>query len=58
MAKIVEAFHKVFSDLGQALDHVDDTIYPGADGSCTAPGNLRRGSAGMQTTYQSAMYEP
>lgn len=32
MARIVEAFHKVFGNLGQALDHADDAIYPGADG--------------------------
>ena len=38
MAKIVEAFHKVFSDLGQALDHVDDKIYPGADGALYGAG--------------------
>jgi dTDP-4-amino-4,6-dideoxygalactose transaminase len=32
MKKIVEAFHKVFGNLGQVLDHADDPIYPGADG--------------------------
>ncbi len=32
MDRIVEAFHKVFANLGQALDHADDAIYPGADG--------------------------
>lgn len=32
MDKFVEAFHKVFDNLSQALDHVDDAIYPGADG--------------------------
>jgi dTDP-4-amino-4,6-dideoxygalactose transaminase len=32
MEKIVEVFHKVFGNLGQALDHADDAIYPGADG--------------------------
>ncbi len=32
MKKFVEAFHKVFHNLGQALDHADDPIYPGADG--------------------------
>jgi dTDP-4-amino-4,6-dideoxygalactose transaminase len=32
MEKFVEAFHKVFSNLGQALGHADDAIYPGADG--------------------------
>jgi dTDP-4-amino-4,6-dideoxygalactose transaminase len=32
MQKIVEAFHKVFGNLGLALEHADDPIYPGADG--------------------------
>jgi len=32
MKKIVTAFHKVFGNLGQVLYHVDDAIYPGADG--------------------------
>lgn len=32
MKKIVQAFHKVFANLGQALDHADDPIYPAADG--------------------------
>ncbi len=32
MKKMVEAFHKVFGNLGQVLDHSDDPIYPGADG--------------------------
>jgi dTDP-4-amino-4,6-dideoxygalactose transaminase len=32
MDKILDAFHKVFGNLGEALDHVDDAIYPGADG--------------------------
>jgi perosamine synthetase len=32
MKKIVEAFDKVFDNLGEALDHADDSIYPGADG--------------------------
>ncbi len=32
MKKIVEAFHKVFDNLGEVLDHADDPIYPGADG--------------------------
>jgi perosamine synthetase len=36
--KIVEAFHKVFDNLGQALDHVDDPIYPGADGKLYGAG--------------------
>lgn len=30
--KIVAAFHKVFRNLGQALDHADDDIQPGFDG--------------------------
>ncbi len=33
MAKIVEAFHKVFANLEAALAHADDEIYPGADGA-------------------------
>jgi perosamine synthetase len=32
MDKIVAAFHKVFSNLDEAIAHVDDPIYPGADG--------------------------
>ncbi len=32
MSRLVEAFAKVFANLGQALDHADDPIYPGADG--------------------------
>jgi perosamine synthetase len=32
MDKIVAAFQKVFANLGEALDHADDAIYPGADG--------------------------
>jgi perosamine synthetase len=32
MDKIVAAFNKVFANLGEALDHADDAIYPGADG--------------------------
>lgn len=32
MLKIVAAFHKVFDNLAGALDHMDDPIYPGADG--------------------------
>jgi dTDP-4-amino-4,6-dideoxygalactose transaminase len=32
MKKIVEAFHKVFGNLGEAIRHADDPIYPGADG--------------------------
>jgi dTDP-4-amino-4,6-dideoxygalactose transaminase len=30
--KIVAGFHKVFNNLGQALDHADDDIKPGFDG--------------------------
>jgi len=30
--KIVAAFHKVFANLGQAMEHVDDDIQPGFDG--------------------------
>jgi perosamine synthetase len=30
--KIVAGFHKVFSNLGQALDHADDDVKPGFDG--------------------------
>jgi perosamine synthetase len=32
MEKIVEAFRKVFDNPGEALDHADDPVYPGADG--------------------------
>ena len=32
MKKIVEAFDKVFHNLGEALNHADDPVYPGADG--------------------------
>ena len=32
MGKFLAAFHKVFNNLDQALDHADDPIYPGADG--------------------------
>ncbi len=32
MGKFVDAFHKVFDNLDQALAHADDAIYPGADG--------------------------
>lgn len=32
MDKILEAFHKVFDNLGQALDHADDEVYPSPDG--------------------------
>jgi hypothetical protein len=38
MDKIVEAFHKVFSNLGQVLDHADDIIYPSADGKLYGAG--------------------
>jgi len=38
MEKIIEAFHKVFANLGQALDHADDAIYPGADGKLYGAG--------------------
>jgi len=36
--KIVVAFHKVFSNLGQTLSHADDAIYPGADGKLYGTG--------------------
>ncbi|MGQ9584630.1 MAG: DegT/DnrJ/EryC1/StrS family aminotransferase [Anaerolineae bacterium] len=32
MERFVAAFHKVFGNLGQAIDHADDPIYPGPDG--------------------------
>ncbi len=32
MDRILAAFHKVFGNLGQALAHADDAVYPGADG--------------------------
>ena len=38
MKKFVEAFHKVFGNLGQALDHADDEIYPGPDGKLYGAG--------------------
>ncbi|MDH4137722.1 MAG: DegT/DnrJ/EryC1/StrS family aminotransferase [Anaerolineae bacterium] len=38
MKKFVEAFHKVFDNLGQALDHADDAIYPGPDGKLYGAG--------------------
>jgi dTDP-4-amino-4,6-dideoxygalactose transaminase len=38
MGKFVEAFHKVFGNLGQALDHADDEIYPGPDGALYGAG--------------------
>lgn len=30
--KVVEAFHKVFADLGAVMDHADDDVRPGFDG--------------------------
>ena len=36
--KIIAAFHKVFGDLGQALEHADDAIYPGPDGKLYGAG--------------------
>jgi perosamine synthetase len=38
MEKIVEAFHKVYAHLDQALDHADDAIYPGPDGKLLGTG--------------------
>ena len=38
MAKIAAAFYKVFGNLGQALEHADDAIYPGADGKLYGAG--------------------
>ncbi len=38
MQKFVEVFHKVFSNLGQVLDHADDEIYPGPDGALYGAG--------------------
>jgi perosamine synthetase len=38
MDKIVAAFHKVFSNLDEAIAHVDDAIYPGADGKLYGAG--------------------
>jgi dTDP-4-amino-4,6-dideoxygalactose transaminase len=38
MKKIVGVFHKVFDNLGQALEHADDAIYPGADGKLYGAG--------------------
>lgn len=32
MDKIIDAFHKVFANLDEAIEHADDSIYPGADG--------------------------
>jgi len=38
MQRTVEAFHKVFDNLDQALDHADDEIYPGPDGKLYGAG--------------------
>jgi len=38
MSKIVAAFHKVWDNLDTALAHVDDPIYPGADGKLYGAG--------------------
>lgn len=38
MDKIAGAFHKVFSNLDQALAHAEDPIYPGADGKLYGAG--------------------
>ena len=38
MKKIVAATQKVFNNLDQALEHVDDAIYPGADGKLYGAG--------------------
>jgi hypothetical protein len=38
MIKFVAAFHKVFGNLGQALDHAGDEIYPGPDGKLYGAG--------------------
>ncbi len=38
MDKILAAFHKVFANLDQAMAHVDDEIYPGADGKLYGAG--------------------
>jgi hypothetical protein len=38
MEKILEAFQKVFSDLGRVVDHAGDPIYPGADGKLYGAG--------------------
>jgi perosamine synthetase len=38
MDKIVAAFRKVFSNLDEAIAHVDDPIYPGADGKLYGAG--------------------
>jgi hypothetical protein len=38
MDKILGAFHKVFSNLDEAIAHVNDPIYPGADGKLYGAG--------------------
>jgi perosamine synthetase len=38
MDKFLTAFHRVFDNLEQALDHADDAIYPGADGKLYGAG--------------------
>jgi dTDP-4-amino-4,6-dideoxygalactose transaminase len=38
MDKILTAFDRVFGNLGQALDHADDEIYPGPDGKLYGAG--------------------
>ena len=38
MQKFVTALQKVFGNLGQALDHADDEIYPGPDGKLYGAG--------------------
>jgi len=38
MKRFIEAFHKVFGNLDQALAHADDEIYPGADGKLYGAG--------------------
>ncbi len=38
MTRFVAAFHKVFDNLEQAIEHADDEIYPGADGKLYGAG--------------------
>ena len=38
MEGILEAFHKVFANLDEAVAHADDAIYPGADGALYGAG--------------------
>jgi dTDP-4-amino-4,6-dideoxygalactose transaminase len=38
MDRMIAAFRKVFSDLDAAMRHVDDPIYPGADGALYGAG--------------------